>query len=71
MQEALKGKNVIVEIDSYEIIEDGKLGYRLRYIQPEYNWYWWVPPTMLEEEFSYLGRDFKQIRFTFIANGNE
>lgn len=57
---------VIVEIDSYEISHTGEIGYRLRLLQPEYVWRWFVTEEILEEDFTNLGKDSKNLRFLYI-----
>jgi len=71
MRESLDGQHVIVEVISYEIDLDGKIGYSLSFISPPYDWKWWVPPSMLDSDFIYLGKDFEQARFALMIDEYE
>ena len=66
MRKELEGHQVIVQVASYEIDLDGAIGYRLHFVMPSYNWHWWVPPEMLENDFIYLGKRFERARFVLL-----
>ena len=66
MMDKIAAHKVIVNIESYEIEINGEVGYRLSFVSPAYKWYWWVPPSMLDTDFIYLGKQYEKARFLML-----
>lgn len=61
-------KRVIVEIDGFAHTVEGEIAYFAKFLEPSYSWKWLLSNDDLENDWLYLGSDFQEARFVFIAD---
>ena len=66
MKGLLNGQDTIIEIESYEVNGIGEVGYRLKFLQPEQTWRWFLTEEVIDEDFNYLGKSYEKARFLMI-----
>jgi len=71
MIQLLSKENILLEIDSYEVSHTGEIGYRMRFIRPEFNWRWFVTENILEEDMLYIGTTSSDARFCMLEGVND